>query len=75
MASESDSATSEEEPVMKKSKSQLQTDLRILMMENKRLKEEVAHCRGKATNLYFKTIKFYTFNVVLYIFIIIFYYL
>lgn len=43
---------------MKKSKSQLQTDI-ILATENKKLKEEVAHYKSKATNFYFKNIKLY----------------
>lgn len=48
MVSESESATSEEELIMKKSKSQLQSNLSILTMENKKLREEVAHYKSKA---------------------------
>lgn len=36
-------------------------------MENKKLKEEVTHYRSKATNFYFKNIKFYTYNVIVFI--------
>lgn len=36
-------------------------------MENKKLKEEVVHYRSKTTNFYFKNIKFYAYNDIVYI--------
>lgn len=58
MATESESVTSEEDFVSKRNKSQLQTDLTVLMMENENLKQELAHYKGKITNFYLKSIKF-----------------